>query len=305
MRWEKLGLVYGPDGSSSWARHSALQPTPLLLSPDVIRVFAGFRDDEGISRVGSVDLDARNPMQVLAVSDRPILDVGTPGRFDDNGVVPCALARRGEEIFLYYAGYQIPKRVKFVAFSGLAVSTDQGSSFRRYSSVPILERTEAEPLFRAIHSIREEDGRWRVWYGGGGSWIEDGGRVLPVYDVRYMESSDGLNFPKTFHTAVTFNHPDEFRIGRPFVIRTGDLYRMFYGTARRGTGYRLGYAESHDGVMWIRKDEQVGIDVATSGWDSGMVAYPSVITAGDNTYMFYNGGDMGRRGFGCAVLTRW
>ena len=305
MKWEKLGLVYGPDGSLPWAKHTALQPTPILLSPDVIRVYFGSRDDQGVSRVGFVDLDARDPSKVLNVAQTPALDIGIAGAFDDNGVVPCAVVAREEGLYLYYAGYQIPMRAKFMVFGGLAVSRDGGCTFERYTRVPLLDRTDDEMLFRVAHSVRLEGGRWRVWYGGGGEWIEDGENTLPVYDVRYMESPDGVVFPRRGTVHVGFNSADEYRIGRPYVFNEGGLYRMFYGTARRGIGYRLGYAESPDGVQWVRRDEAVGLDVSADGWDANMVAYPAVLRSGEQGYMFYNGSDMGRSGFGYAVLQSW
>ena len=305
MKWEKLGLVYGPDGSFPWARHTALQPTPLLLSSGVIRVYFGSRDDRGVSRVGFVDLDANDPSVVLEVAEDPALDIGISGAFDDNGVVPCAVVPRDNELYLYYAGYQIPTRVKFFVFGGLAVSRDSGRTFERHSQVPVLDRTDDEMFFRVAHSVRFEDGRWRVWYGGGSEWIEDGGKPLPVYDVRYLESTDGVSFGKSGKVAIGFNHPDEYRIGRPYVFREGELYRMFYGTARRGIGYRLGYAESEDGERWTRQDDDIGLDVSAGGWDANMVAYPAVVRSGDRVYMFYNGSDMGKCGFGCAVLRSW
>ena len=43
----------------------------------------------------------------------------------------------------------------------------------------------------------------------------------------------------------------------------------------------------------------------TSGWDSQMQAYPAVVTAGGRTYLFYNGNDYGREGFGYAELESW
>lgn len=305
MKWEKKGLVFGPDGSSPWARHTALQPTPLLVSPEVIRVYAGFRDDAGISRVGFVDLDADDPSRVLDVSDVPALDIGIPGAFDDNGVVPCAVVPREDGLYLYYAGYQIPSKVKFFVFGGLAVSRDGGRSFERHSRVPVLDRTEDEMFFRVAHSVLYEGGRWRVWYGGGSEWVEDGGKVLPVYDVRYLESEDGIHFGPKGRVCVPFEHPDEYRIGRPYVFREGSRYRMFYGTARLGVGYRMGYAESEDGIHWTRRDDEVGLGVSSSDWDSQMVAYPGVLACGERTYMFYNGSDMGRSGFGYAVLRSW
>ena len=44
----------------------------------------------------------------------------------------------------------------------------------------------------------------------------------------------------------------------------------------RGDAYRIGYAESVDGLEWERKDEEAGIDVSADGWDSEMIEYPCV-----------------------------
>ena len=88
MRWIKKGLIYGPDGKSRWAQQSALQPTPLLRPDGVIRIFVGLRSHEGVSRIGFVDVSADNPAEVISVSPEPVLDIGIPGAFDENGVVP-------------------------------------------------------------------------------------------------------------------------------------------------------------------------------------------------------------------------
>src|SRR5450756_689296 len=122
MRWLKKGLIYGPSEDSWWAQRWALQPTPLLRADGTIRVFAGFRTFEGVSRVGFVDVSAENPAEVLAVSREPVLDIGVPGAFDENGVVPCAVVERDGKLYLYYAGYQLGQKVKFVAYGGLAIS---------------------------------------------------------------------------------------------------------------------------------------------------------------------------------------
>jgi hypothetical protein len=307
VRWQKQGLVYAPDGTRPWARHTALQPTPLVLAEQgVIRVYVGSRDEHGVSRPGYVDVDIADPGRVVDVAAQPVMDVGEPGTFDDNGVVPCAVVQRDGRVFMYYAGYQIPTRAKFLVFGGLAVSDDGGRTFRRHAGVPVLDRTPDELFFRVAHSVVHEDGRWRVWYGGGSAWVEADGKVLPVYDVRYLDSADGMTFPERGATHVTFATPDEYRIGRPFVFRDeAGLYRMFYGVATRAAGYRLGYAESRDGHAWTRRDDQVGLSVSGSGWDSEMIAYPSVVSHGGRTYMFYNGNDMGRGGFGWALLESW
>ena len=65
--------------------------------------------------------------------------------------------------------------------------------------------------------------------------------------------------------------------------------------------YRIGYAESLDGINWERKDSLVGIDVSENGWDSEMICYPSIIDVNHNRYLFYNGNNNGRNGFGYAL----
>lgn len=305
MRWRKQGMIYGPDGRHAWARHTALQPTPLLTADGRLRVFAGFRDDQGVSRVGFVDLDAADPGRVLRVAERPALDVGTPGAFDENGVVPCAVVERDGRLYLYYAGYQLGRKVRFYVFGGLAVSEDGGETFRRHSRVPVCDRTDRELLFRVIHSIMYEGGRWRVWYGGGSEFTVERGYQLPNYNIRYTESADGFHLEEDFRVCVDTGSDDEYRVGRPYVIRHAGRYKMFYSAGTKSRGYRLAYAESDDGVAWERRDEEVGIDVSESGWDSGMQAYPSVVAYGDRVYLFYNGNDYGREGFGYAVLEHW
>ncbi|HKY26625.1 MAG TPA: hypothetical protein VJM12_01625 [Pyrinomonadaceae bacterium] len=302
MQWEKKGLIYGPSGESSWAKHSVLQPTPLVRYDDgFIRIFGGMRDDEGVSRVGFVDVSAEDPARVLRVSKTPALDVGIPGAFDENGVVPCAVVEHAGELRLFYAGYQIGQKVKFFVFGGMAVSRDGGDTFTRASRVPVCDRTDAELFFRVIHTMMLDGGRWRAWYGGGDSFDTLDGRQYPRYNIRHAYSPDGIRLNDAYEVCVDMRG-GEYRVGRPYVIKRGELYCMFYGAGTVEEGYRLTYAESADGINWTRRDDQIGIDVSSSGWDSQMQAYPSVVTYKNSTYLFYNGNNYGREGFGYALL---
>jgi hypothetical protein len=66
--------------------------------------------------------------------------------------------------------------------------------------------------------------------------------------------------------------------------------------------YRLGYAESANGIDWIRKDEEMGLDVSPGEFDSDAIMYSAIISVGDRTYCFYNGNNFGEHGFGLAEL---
>lgn len=302
MIWNKLGLIHFPSETINWAQDTMLQPTPLLLDDDIIRVFTGMRDKEGRSRVGYIDLCAKNPLKILNVSKRPCLDLGDPGMFDDNGVVPCAVVHHEDEFRLYYAGYNLCKNIRFTVFSGLAISRDNGLSFKRLKRTPILERTNDEPLFRVIHSVINHNGDYKVWYGSGSSFSQGQSKTLPVYNVKSMDSSDGLIFPETNTVSVDIKDK-EHRIGRPYVLKLDESkYIMFYGYGSEEKPYNLGLAISSDGVDWQRKDELFKFNSELYEWESNMQAYPSVITACNKTYLFYNGNSYGQDGIGCAVL---
>jgi hypothetical protein len=72
----------------------------------------------------------------------------------------------------------------------------------------------------------------------------------------------------------------------------------------RGNSYRIGYAESPDGITWTRRDEEAGIEISESGWDSEMLTYPWVFRHENTMYMLYNGNSYGKTGVGLAVASR-
>jgi hypothetical protein len=83
-------------------------------------------------------------------------------------------------------------------------------------------------------------------------------------------------------------------------VREDGLYRMWY--CFRGPSYRIGYAESRDGLSWRRQDAEGGLLPSEGGWDSEMTAYPFVFDEGGRRFMAYNGNGYGRTGVGLAVF---
>lgn len=302
--WRKLGLVYAPPGHEPWAQNSFLTPTPWLLSDSVIRVYGGLRDAEGVSRIGFVDVDSRDPTRVVALCERPALDVGEPGMFDDNGVILGDVVRDpAGPLRLYYVGFQLVRKAKFLAFSGLALSTDNGATFQRVSSTPILDRAPERPFIAAIHSVLHENGTWRVWFSAGRGWEVIGGAPYPQYDIWYTESPDGRHFPGPFFPCLGVG-PNEYRIGRPRVrhLSQGGLEMRFtYDTLDKR--YRTGTALSADGLSWMRDDSLTGIGPSEDGWDSEMLCYPAILDVHGRRFMFYGGNGMGKTGFGVAEWT--
>jgi hypothetical protein len=128
------------------------------------------------------------------------------------------------------------------------------------------------------------------------------GKPLPVYNMRYLESADGIEWGPEGEVCLDFDLEDEHAFGRPWVWEDGGGLAMMYSVRTRTKDYRLGLARSADGRHWERHDDEVGIDVSADGWDSEMIAYGSVFTRDGQTYLFYNGNQRGKTGFGYAVL---
>jgi predicted GH43/DUF377 family glycosyl hydrolase len=305
MKWRKMGRIYAPDGRLAWARKFAFPPVPHVLSEDVIRMYVAFCDEHMVGRIGYVDISADNPLKVLRVSKQPVLDIGTPGAFDENGILPTCIVEVDGKLYLYYVGYQLGLKVRYYQFEGLAISTDGGESFVRAQRVPVTDRTDQELLNRTSAFVRRRDGRFQMWYVGGSEWTLVDGKPMPVYNIRYMESADGINWPAEGRVCIDHTREGEYAFGRPFVIEENGRQLMFYSSRTRSKGYRIGYAESTDGENWTRRDDEIGIDVSASGWDSQMLAYACVVRHKDKVYMFYNGNNCGETGFGYAELEHW
>ena len=179
MIWRKRGLLYAPDGSLPWAQKYAFPPTPYLLDDDVLRLYVSFCDNRTVGRVGFVDVEAGDPSVVRQVSTTPVLDIGRPGTFDENGVLPTSIVRHDDRLYMYYVGYQLGQQVRYFQFQGLAISSDGGRSFHRASAVPIIDRSDQELLNRTSAFVLRDDGRFKMWYVAGSDWTSVGGKSMP------------------------------------------------------------------------------------------------------------------------------
>lgn len=301
MNWEKLGLVYKPDGVDAWKLHSALTPTPVVFD-DKVRVYAGFRDADGVSRIGFVDLDPSDPTKVIRVSEKPALDIGLPGTFDDNGVILGDIIRDGNQLRMYYVGFQLVNKAKFLAYTGLAISDDGGETFKRSGDVPILDRRGNALFFNAVHTVMKEEGKYKFWLGAGSGWQVINGVQYPSYNVKYVESEDGIHFTGDSVDCLSFTTSNEYRIGRPRVYKINGEYQIIFTWGDKQGRYEMGYATSPDGKTWKRNDTELNFHPSASGWDNKWVSYGALFMLNNMTYMVYNGNEMGKDGFGLAKL---
>lgn len=303
-RWRHLGVVHCPSGGRSYARSHASGPTPIVLG-DVVRVYFQTRDERGIGRISFVDLLASDPSRVVRVADGPVLDVGAPGSFDENGVFPCAvLPMPGLGLGMFYVGFELGAKVPYRLLTGLAVSSDGGESFERVRRTPVFERGDAELLFRCGTWVLARGRGYQAWYVAGSSFDTVGERRVPRYEIRTAHSLDGIAWPDHGAPVLERSTDDELGFGRPYVVprESGwDLYYSVRSRARHG-GYRLGLAFSADGETWERADAALGFEPSGDAWDSETQCYAAALHTDRGKFLFYNGNDYGRAGFGALEL---
>ncbi len=300
MKWKKLGQIFCPDNQFPWMKTHAANPIAEALGNGLFRVYFTSRDEKNRSSIGSLEFDIRDPLKIKNISDKPLVAPGELGLFDDSGAATAWLTIVDGKKYLYYLGWNLGVTVPWRNTIGLAICESGQSTFTKYSKAPLLDRSDIDPFSISYPSILIENGLWRMWYGSNLSWGSTEKDMAHVF--KYAESKDGLHWDRKGIVAVPLKGDGEFALSKPCVVKDNGVYKMWY--AFRGKGYRIGYAESVDGIKWERMDEKAGIDVSLSGWDSETIEYGYVFDHKDERYMLYNGNAYGRTGFGLAVLEK-
>jgi hypothetical protein len=308
VKWVKRGLVYKPGGQFNWNKSHAQLPVVDSSEAARWRIYFATRDEHSRSSISYIEVESERPENILYEHDHPVLPFGELGSFDESGLMPLCVVNQPGKKYLYYAGWSLKKTVPYQNAIGLAVSTDEGKSFTKLAAGPLFDTRLHEPYFTGTADVLVDNGLWRVWYQSCTKWQLLQGKPEPFYHLKYAESADGINWERKGVVAIDYRDETEGGISRASVIKSDGIYRMWYSyrgsedyRSNKQKSYRIGYAESLNGIQWTRRDEQAGIDVSDAGWDSEMIAYPCVIRGKTCDYLFYNGNGFGQQGFGYAV----
>lgn len=307
MKWIKKGLIFKTDNQHSWMKSHAQCPTAIVLE-DRIRIFFSARLENQQSLPTFIDVDKYNPNKIIKLNESPILERGRKGTFDENGIIPSYFIWKGNLLYFYYAGWSQCKNVPYKNYTGLAISTDNGLSFNKYSEAPVFSLDKYNPLSATGPCIIKNDKIFFAVYSTGIDWIEVNGKLEHTYLLTSAISKDAINWQCS--GKIIIEPEREFMAHcKPTIIYINGIYHMWFSTRgsfnfrnAEGEAYRLGYAYSTDLINWTRDDENVGIDVSDNGWDDEMICYPHIVNVNGKYLMFYNGNGFGKSGFGYAEL---
>lgn len=315
MKWGKAGKIFDPAGHSLPDNCAAFAQAPqALVLPDRVRIFFSTREKDGagkyLSHTAFADFD-KSMGRILGVSKHTVIPLGDTGCFDEHGIFPASVVRDGDRVLAYTTGWNRKVSVSADSAIGLAVSRDDGLTFRKHGAGPVMAASLKEPFLIADACVKICGGVYHMWYIYGTEWkiFAEGGAPERVYKIAHARSGDGINWSRDGRRIIADRlNADECQ-ALPTVFRYDGAWHMYFCyrqahgfRERPGSAYRLGYAYSRDMEDWTRDDGQAGIDLSAEGWDSEMMCYPNVFECDGKIHMLYNGNEFGRSGFGLATL---
>jgi len=314
--WKKLGKIFDPTEHQLANRCVEFAQSPqALVFDEFVRVYFATRERELAggkykSHIAFVDF-TRDLTTILRVSDKTVIELGTLGSFDEHGIFPMNVLRDANRIYGYTCGWNRRVSVSVDTAIGLALSDDNGVTFRKIGDGPILGPSLREPFLVGDPFVRLHGGLFHIWYIFGVRWRSFVAGQPPdrVYKIAHAVSRDGISWERDGRQIIVDRLNVDESQALPTVVRIGTRWHMLFCyresadfRTNPARAYRIGHAWSDDAERWNRDDAAAGIDVTPGSWDSDMLCYPHLFECDNNVYLLYNGNEFGRHGFGAAIL---
>lgn len=297
INWNKSNCIFKANGQFPFMQTHTAMPIPLHLHDDVFRIYFSTRGIRNNPQVGYIEIDIKEPKNILKISDKPVLENGPEGHFDYNGLYSGCIVKRDDEHWMYYSGRTNLENGMYNVEVGLAISNDGGLTFKKYSESPIFGRNINDPwLVSTPHVIPYNDG-WRMYYLSG-RFVNRVSEKLyfSPYDIRSALSKDGINWQSENYVHIPLTDK-RTQISAPNILKiTNNLFLMIYSYIENYGSYKLGCSYSNYLNNW--KDLPDFFDFKVyEDWDISK-SYPSVIIHKNELIIIFSGHNYGKEGLG-------
>ncbi|ERL99470.1 hypothetical protein HIMB11_00416 [Rhodobacteraceae bacterium HIMB11] len=273
---------------------SVYLPTTININ-GVDQVYFAAIDSQNIGRIYKFNAFYDSGNFITDYSTEIVLDVGQPGTFDEHGVSPLSVVSLNGLIYLYYAGWQRHKSLRYYLFVGLAISEDGGKTFKRLKSTPVIDRSENFFQVRTGASILFDENKFKCWYAEqSGQYINKNGLITPTYNWSYMESANGVEWPSRGQIIFKTNK-EIVGYGRAAIHKSGNKSLQAIISTRYSTGYQLEVITSVDGLRWS-KPNKIEFSNSSAFKNSLIETSFAAFIGQDSNRIIFNGSDFGKRG---------
>ena len=314
MKWKKLGKIFDPTEHKLINNCSEFAQSPqTLVFDDFVRIYFSTREKDGtgkyLSHISFIDID-KQFKNILNISKKTVISLGNLGCFDEHGIFPFNILKTDRKILGYIGGWSRRVSVSVETSIGMAVSSNNGLTFKRVGNGPILTSSLNEPFMVGDPFVQIFNNKYHMWYIYGTKWIKTHRdmEAQRIYKIGHAVSSNGIHWQKEGRQLIADKLNSKECQALPTVIKLNDKYHMLFCyreavdfRKNKKRGYKIGYAISEDLIIWTRDDKNVGIGFSNNGWDSEMLCYPHMFHCDNKIYLLYNGNQFGRFGFGLAV----
>lgn len=315
MKWKKLGKIFDPTEHKLANNCLEFAQSPqTLIFDNFVRIYFSTREKDRtgkyLSHISFVDMK-KDFKTIINISKNTVIPLGSLGCFDEHGIFPMNVLRVKDKIYAYTCGWNRKVSVSADASIGLAISDNNGTTFKKIGAGPILTSSLHEPFLIGDPFVQIYNKKYHMWYIYGTKWTRRSRDEEPqrIYKIGHAISNNGISWRKEGRQLIADKLNSDECQALPTVANFDNKYHMFFCYRQaidfrknKDKGYRIGYAFSDDLINWTRDDDNVSINVSKKGWDSDMLCYPHVFRCDDKIYLLYNGNEFGRYGFGLAIL---
>ncbi len=235
--------------------------------------------DGNPNKIGyATSIDGRN--WTKQNSGNPVLNWGSSGSWDDNGLYSVSVIKDGTTYKMWYTGHDGSYAI------GYATSSD-GIVWTKYASNPVFSGDGAgfDSSFTFLGSVIKDGAKYKMWYlgnNGGGAGSDR---------IGYAVSDDGLAWTRNANAVLALGNNGKFDSSGqrdPAVMKINSKYYMYY-TGYDGANYRIGVAESWDGTTWTKMNNGNAV-LGLGVWDSVNLIEHSFLRTLNQYYIYYAGG---------------
>ena len=174
MKWKKIGKIFDFYTSDFCDGYVGFAQGPqALVNDDYVRIYFSTRklSDNGkyISYIQYIDM-CKNFKNVLKRSSHDVIKLGDLGTFDEHGIFPLNILKMQNEVWAYSNGWNRRMSVSVDTAIGLSISKDNGQTFCKYGTGPVLGPSLNEPYLVCDPFVQVFDNIFHMWYIYGTSW---------------------------------------------------------------------------------------------------------------------------------------